>query len=95
MSTAVAQVTITPAMMAEAFWKMESSEQVKFFTLLGDVIKADHKGGNKYAYALGELQWFYVGDELLKLANKQARDVLMTMAAPLYLHTLLSAEGVR
>ena len=88
MSTATAQVTITPAMMAEAFWQMKSDKQVEFFALLGNAIKADYGEGNRSAYSLGELQWFFVGDKLLEPSNKLARDMLMTMAAPLYLHTL-------
>lgn len=88
MTTATAEVTLTPAMMAHAFWGMGSELQTQFFNELAEVIKANHKEGNGSAYSLGELQWFYVGDELLKPQNKQARDMLMTMAAPLYLNTL-------
>lgn len=62
--------------------------QVAFFDELAAIIKQDHAAGNTGAYSLGELQWFYVGDELLKPDNKLARDMLMTMAAPLYLNTL-------
>lgn len=92
MSTATAEVTVTPQMMAEAFWGMGSDDQVEFLARLGDRIKADHESGNSSAYGLGEMQWHYVGNELLKPENKQARDVLMTMAAPLYLNTLMYME---
>lgn len=95
MSTATAEIKLTPELMAQAFWGMGSDEQVRFLALLGDHIKADHESGNKGAYGLGELQWHYVGHELLKPENKQARDMLMTMAAPLYLHTLLYTERYR
>ena len=87
-----ASVELTPAMMAEAFWTMGSHEQAEFFDELARVIQEDHKT-NTSAYSLGELQWFFVGDELRKDQNKQARDMLMTMAAPLYLHTLAYVEG--
>lgn len=86
MTTATAEITITPAMMAKAFWAMNSTEQVEFFRELASVIQADYDQGNRTAYSLGELQWFYLGDDMHK--SKPARDMLMTMAAPLYLHTL-------
>jgi hypothetical protein len=89
---ATATVQLTPAMMAEAFWQMASSQQVEFFDELARVIREDHKT-NTSAYSLGELQWFFVGDELLKPKNSEARSMLMTMAAPLYLHTLRASEG--
>lgn len=92
MSTATAEVTLTPVMMAEAFWGMGSDGQVEFLKRLGDRINADLESGNGSAYSLGELQWHFVGHELLKPENKQAKDVLMTMAAPLYLHTLMYTE---
>ena len=91
--TATASVNLTPEMMAQAFWSMESSLQVAFFDELAAIIQHDHINGNKGAYSLGELQWFFVGDELHKNQNKRARDMLMTMAAPLYLHTLAYVEG--
>ena len=87
-----ASVELTPAIMAEAFWAMGSQEHTEFFDELSRVIREDHKTNTK-AYSLGELQWFFVGDELRKDQNKQARDMLMTMAAPLYLHTLAYVEG--
>lgn len=92
MSTATAQVNITPEMLAQAFWGMESSQQVEFFRELAATIQRDLQGGNISAYSLGELQWHYVGHDLLKPENKQAREMLMTMAAPLYLHTLNYCE---
>lgn len=86
-----ATVALTPAMLAEAFWGFDSIDQAKFFAHLAEVVKADHAGGNSSAYSLGELQWLYVGEELLKPEQKKARDMLMTMAAPLFLHTLRAA----
>jgi len=85
MTTATAEVNITPEMLAQAFWAMGSSQQVQFFDKLADVIAEDHKT-NKNAYSMGELQWFYVGDDLKQ--NRKAREMLMTMAAPLYLTVL-------
>jgi len=88
MIEATAKIELTPEMMAQAFWAMDSSLQVAFFDELAAIIRHDHQNGNASAYSFGELQWFYVGNELLKPENKQAREMLMTMAAPLYLHTL-------
>lgn len=88
MSKVTAEVSLTPTMLADAFWMLSSDEQAQFFTELAKVIQSDHESGNSSAYSLGELQWFFLGDELLKNKNKLARDMLMTMAAPLYLHTL-------
>lgn len=88
MTTATAEITITPAMMAQAFWAMESTLQVEFFKELSKAIKADQESGNTSAYSKGELQWFYVDDELFRKENDEARSMLMTMAAPLYLNTL-------
>lgn len=90
MTTATTQVTITPKMLAEAFWSMGSEDQVAFFKELASVIKEDHKT-NSSAYSLGELQWFFVAGELDN--HKEAKDMLMTMAAPLYLNTLRYSEG--
>lgn len=92
MTTVKATVKLTPAMMAEAFWELGSGEQAEFFAQLAKVIKADHEGGNRSAYSLGELQWFYMGDELDQPGNKEARDMLMTMAAPHYMHTLMACD---
>lgn len=91
MTQAQATVTLTPSMLAEAFWSLGSDEQAAFFAHLAKAIQADQDAGNKSAYSLGELQWFYVGEELLKPERKKARDMLMTMAAPLFLHTLRAA----
>jgi hypothetical protein len=85
-------VQITPAMMAEAFWQMGSDQQVEFFDELARVIQDDHKT-RASAYGMGELQWFFVGDELQNPKNKNARSMLMAMAAPLYLNILRFTEG--
>ena len=89
MITATTEVKITPRLMAEAFWSMGSDEQVEFFLELSKVIKEDQGSGNNCAYSQGELQWYYTGDVLSKPQNKEARSMLMCMAAPLYLNTLM------
>ena len=85
--TITSTIKATPSIMASAFWAMSSIEQAEFFNELALIIQNDNKT-NANAYSLGELQWHYVGDELDKPKNKLAREMLMTMAAPLYLHTL-------
>lgn len=93
MTTATAEITITPRMAAEAFWSMGSDEQIEFFLELSRVIKEYHDNGNNCAYSQGELQWYYTGSDLSKPQNKEARSMLMTMAAPLYLNTLMFTGG--
>jgi hypothetical protein len=73
--------------MAQAFWAMGSTEQIKFFSELANVIKEDHKT-NKSAYSLGQLQWCYMAEDMKKKENKEAKEMLMTMASFLYWHTL-------
>ena len=103
---ATATVTLTPAMMAQAFWGMSDTQQAEFFAELGRVIKADHQGGNRAAYSLGELQWHHLGNLLHGSSalnwwpwpdadRDLAREVLMSMAAPLFLHTLRAADAAR
>ena len=93
MSEVTAQIKLTPEMMAKAFWSMSSNEQVAFFDDLAAVIRRAHEDGNTAAYSMGELQWLYVGHELHKVENERARSMLMTMAAPVYMHTLMYCEA--
>lgn len=80
-------VTLTPEMLARSFWAMDSTEQAAFFVELNKAIQHDYATDPKsYAWSLGEMQWLYLGDELDK--NQPAREMLMAMAAPMYLHTL-------
>lgn len=87
MTNATANIKVTPEIMAQAFWAMESTEQIKFFSELANVIKEDHKT-NPHAYSLGELQWCYMAEDMKKKENQEAKDMLMTMASFLYWHTL-------
>lgn len=93
MTEVTAQVKLTPEMLAQAFWALSSTEQVAFFDDLAAIIRRGYKDGNTSAYAMGELQWHYVGHELQKTENSQARSMLMTMAAPVYMHTLMHCEA--
>lgn len=85
--TANATVQLTPAMMAEAFWGMGNNEQAQFFQELNAIVKHDYVTKPKScAWSLGEMQWLYLGDTLNE--NKPAREMLMAMAAPLYLNVM-------
>lgn len=85
---ATTEVTITPKMMAQAFWGMGSDEQIEFLHELAATIKADQDAGNSSAYSLGELQWCFMSQDLKKPENNVAREMLMSMAAFCYWHTL-------
>ena len=71
-AVATAKVEVTPEMLAQALWQMGSDDQARFLVALADVIKADHANGNTSAYSLGELQWFFLGDELKRMRVKPA-----------------------
>lgn len=101
---ATTTVTITPRMMAEAFWNMPDTQQAEFFEHLANVVQFDHASGNGSAYSMGELQWFHLGDRMkISLEDRkfgddyltQAGHMLQAMAAPLYLHTMRAAEQAR
>jgi len=87
MTNATANIKVTPEIMAQAFWAMKSTEQIKFFSELAKVIKEDEKI-NPHAYSLGELQWCYMAEDMKKKENQEAKDMLMTMASFLYWHAL-------
>ena len=61
MSTVISEVTttLTPELLAEAFWGMDSCKQADFFdALAAEVAK------NPGAYSYGEMQWLYLHNEL-------------------------------
>jgi len=89
MSTATASATVelTPTMLAQAFWGMGSDQQAEFFRELSRIVVAEYAANPKsWARGLGEMQWLYMGEALEK--DDTAREMLMAMAAPLYMHTL-------
>ena len=91
MSASVAAiVTLTPAMMAKAFWNMGSDDQAELLEQLALVIREDNKT-NRSAYSLGELQWHFLAHDLQ--SRREAREILMSMAAPLYLNVLRATGG--
>lgn len=85
-------VNATPQLLATSFWAMNSAEQAEFFAELNKAIQHSYATEPKsWAWSLGEMQWLYLGDELDK--NQPAREMLMAMAAPMYLHTLRAIEA--
>ena len=88
--TVSATVSMTPEMMAKLFWEMGSTDQAAFFAALNVEIQTSHAADPKsWAWGIGEMQWYHLARDME--GNKPARDMLMTMAAPLYMHTLTAA----
>ena len=76
MTRIMAKVEITPEILAERFWEMNSEEQAEFFVHLSFQ-------GDQYKR---QMQWWYLHDALKRFnAGKEA---LMDLAAPFYLHVL-------
>lgn len=53
------QVELTPRLMAEAFWGMDSKQQADFFHELHSIVSASTKTN----YSLGEMQWCYMAGD--------------------------------
>lgn len=77
-STATTEVT--PEVLAKAFWGMSSAEQAAFFLALKREV-----GGDRYAF---ETQSHYMCKDLCE----EGRDALMTLSAPLFMHTLMACN---
>ena len=69
-----AEVSLTPQLMAEAFWAMDSQQQADFFAALADAVKR-----TQGAYGYGEMQWCYMRDDIRK--NKEASNMYMALSA--------------
>lgn len=88
------ETTLTVEQIAEAFAVLSSDEQAAFFAHVA-------RHCNKAGFS-AELQWHYMcghldGEEWLTKVDpelaKEGRESLMSMAAPLYLHTLRAIDG--
>ena len=89
--TKIPGTELTPRLMAQAFWDMSTDEQVLFFAELNQTVQHSYATDPiSHAWSLGQLQWLYLGHELNK--NKPAREMLMAMAAPMFLHALTAIE---
>jgi hypothetical protein len=89
--TASNELGISPETMGRLFWEMGSTQQVRFFEALADAIAAEQSKPRHNTWSNGEMQWVYLAEDLQR--NEKARDMLMSMAAPLFLHTIRSMEG--
>ena len=74
--TAEAELTITPELMAKAFWAMDTVEQANFFEALANHIQET----SPHAYSFGELHWCYLRDELRKPGREQANNMHMAIS---------------
>jgi hypothetical protein len=61
------QVTASPALLAQMFWAMSSTEQAEFFEALHDLTYKES------SYGLGEMQWCYMSDEIEKRPKAKAQ----------------------
>ena len=71
---------VTPEMLAKAFWDMSTDEQSAFFRALRREV-----GDNTYGF---EMQSHFLEKELCE----EGRDALMTLAAPMFMHTLMACD---
>lgn len=82
-TTLPAKVELSPEVLAAAFWSLNDTQQAQFFVELA-------KQDERYRR---ELQWHFLGRRLEEPGMDAARGELMSLAAPLYLHTLRFVEG--
>jgi hypothetical protein len=76
------EVKPTPKQLAEAFWNMYDDEQVEFFA---ELFNAAGMGESYYNF---ELQAFHIHDKIRSTENEEAKEALMSLAAPFFYHTL-------
>lgn len=72
----------TPKQLAEAFWNLEDSEQAEFFAELFD------SAGMGVSYLNFEVQAFHLHDRIRNTKNEEAKEALMSLAAPFFYYTL-------
>ncbi len=73
-------VTITPEIMAKAFWAMTATEQGKFFDALAGVIEQDY-ATDKSLYSHGEMQWLHLKNRLRQPGMERANQMHMALSA--------------
>ena len=76
-SVNAADVTVTPELLARAFWQMDTVQQADFFQALAVHIQEVSPG----AYNFGELQWCYLKDELRQPGRELANEMHMALSA--------------
>lgn len=83
----VSKVDVTPEIMAEAFWAMDTTEQARFFAALAKETNktlAEYEATPKhlrsgYPGDYGEMQWCLMKDEVF--ADPEARRQYMALSA--------------
>ncbi|WP_443692727.1 hypothetical protein [Pseudomonas sp.] len=88
------KVTITPEILAKAFWSLGSIGQADFLDALGSVIEEDFKT-NRQAYQYGELQWCHLKSELRQPGRERANNVHMSLSAFAYDYWPQKPDGAR
>lgn len=63
------KVEITPEILAQAFWYMDSEKQADFFDALAFEVELT-RGENPKLYGLGEMQWSYLYKKLMERGGK-------------------------
>lgn len=76
------EVNPTPKQLAEAFWNMYNDEQAEFFA---ELFKT---AGMRESYYNFELQAFYIHYRIRDTKNEEAKEALMSLAAPFFYYTL-------
>jgi hypothetical protein len=74
----ISEVPLTPKLIADAFWNLNSIEQAEFFSELHDIVL----GKEWPAHSLGEMQWFYMSDEIEK--NPKAKKMACALASHIF-----------
>jgi len=87
-------VSLTPEILAKAFWAMGSDGQAAFFDALGKVVEEDNLTNTK-SYSYGELQWCYLKDELRKPGMERANKMHMALSAFAYDFWPIKNSGAR
>jgi hypothetical protein len=72
------EISITPKLLAEAFWGMSDREQAQFFEELHDLLD----GKEWPAHSLGEMQWLYMSNEIEK--SPKAKRMACTLASHIF-----------
>ena len=70
----ISDADLTPEVMAQAFWEMDSIQQAAFFSALAKEVKKTPS-----AYSYGEMQWCILQDELKK--DPEAMRMYMSLSA--------------
>ena len=77
----ISEVPLTPKLLAEAFWNLDSTQQADFFSELHDILV----GKEWPQHSLGEMQWMYMSDEIEK--NPKAKKMACTLTSHIFVRS--------